>query len=178
MLVNPGKLMLCADGRMWQCYPVICAWMADYCENIHLDSIKQPHCPECEAAKLSFGEGNSSSWQLSEYRLYFQKMILMTHGDETERCESRKYLEDRLVGTSAGVFWNMKCISPATIMVPDILHTVYPSMLKHLMDWVTTFPKQHSRINKFNELWVMIPPYPGFTRFNKPYRQVTEWSGK
>jgi len=51
---NTGKLMLCADGRMQQCYPVICAWMADYFEIIHLHSIKQPHCPGCEAPKSSF----------------------------------------------------------------------------------------------------------------------------
>jgi len=36
VLFNTGKLMLCADGWMWQCYPVICLWMADYFENIHL----------------------------------------------------------------------------------------------------------------------------------------------
>ena len=76
--------MLCTDGWMWQCYPVICAWMADYFENIHLHSIKQPHCPVCEEPKLSFGEGNSSSWRLRDYRLYFKIMILATQGDETE----------------------------------------------------------------------------------------------
>ena len=177
-LFNTGKLMLCADGRMRQCYPVICAWTADYFENIHLHSIKQPHCPVCEAPKSSFGEGNSSSWQLRDYRLYFQKMILATQGDETERWEARQYLEDRAVGTSEGVFWNMKCISPTTIIVPDILHTIYLGMLKHLMDWVTSFLEQHSRIDKFNQLWAMMPPYPGFARFNKPYSQVTQWSGK
>jgi len=36
MFFNTGKLMLCADGRMWQCYPVICALMAEYFENIQL----------------------------------------------------------------------------------------------------------------------------------------------
>jgi hypothetical protein len=35
-LFNTGKLMLCAHGRMRQCYPVICAWPADYFENMHL----------------------------------------------------------------------------------------------------------------------------------------------
>jgi hypothetical protein len=77
-LFNTGKLMLCADSRMRQCYPVICAWMADYFENIPLHSIKQSHCPVCEAPKLSFGEWNSLSWQLRDYWLYFQKMILTT----------------------------------------------------------------------------------------------------
>jgi len=61
--------MLCADGRMRQCYHVICAWTADYFENIHLHSIKQPYYPACEAPKLLFGEGNSLLWQLKDYRL-------------------------------------------------------------------------------------------------------------
>jgi hypothetical protein len=61
-------------------------------------------------------------------------MILATLGDEMERQEARQYLEDGAVGTSEGVFWNMKCISPTTIIVSDILHTVYLSMRKHLID--------------------------------------------
>jgi hypothetical protein len=105
-------------------------------------------------------------------------MILATQGDETERREARQYLEDRAVGTSEGIFWNMKCISPTTIIIPDILHTVYLGMLKHLMDSVTSFLKQHSRINKSNHLRVKMPPYPGFARFNKPYSQVTQWRRK
>jgi len=72
----------------------------------------------------------------------------------------------------------MKCISPTTIIVPDILHSVYLSMLQHLMDWVLSFLEQHSRMITLNLLWAMMPPYPGFARFNKPYSQVTQWSGK
>jgi hypothetical protein len=95
-------------------------------------------------------------------------MILATQGDKTERQEPRQYLEDQGFGTSEGVFWNMKCISPTTIIIPNILHTVSRGMLKHLMEGVTSFLKHHSRIDKFNQLWVMMPPYPGFARFNKP----------
>jgi len=72
----------------------------------------------------------------------------------------------------------MKCISPTTIITPEILHTVYLGMLKYLMDWVMSFPEQHSRIDKINQLWAMMRPYPGFARFNKPYSQVMQWSGK
>jgi len=79
-------------------------------------------------------------------------------GDELERQEARQYLEDRVVGTSEGVFWNMQCISPTTIIIPNILHSIYLGVLKHLMEWVTSFLEQHSRINKFNQLWVMMPP--------------------
>jgi hypothetical protein len=86
--------MLCADGRMGQCYPVICACKADYFKNIHLDSILQPYLPVWESPKFSFGEGNSWSSQLSDYGQYFQKMILPTEGDGMERLEARQYLDD------------------------------------------------------------------------------------
>jgi hypothetical protein len=106
------------------------------------------------------------------------KMILATLGDETGRWEARQYLKDHLVGTSEGVIWNMTCISPTTIIIPDVLHTIYLSIVKHLIDWVTSFLEQHSRICKFNQLWAMMPPYSGFARFNKPYSKVRQWSGK
>jgi len=79
-------------------------------------------------------------------------------GDEMERQEARQYLEDRVVGTSEGIFWNMQCISLTTIIIPNILHSIYLGVLKHLMEWVTSFLEQHSRNNKFNQLWVMMPP--------------------
>jgi len=106
-LLDIWKLMHCVDSYMWQCHPVICAWMADYAKNIKLHSIKQPHCLVWEATKLSFGEGNSSLWQLRDYQLYFQNMILPTQGDETVIWEPRQYLDDRAVGTTEIIFWNM-----------------------------------------------------------------------
>jgi hypothetical protein len=127
-----------------------------------LHSIKRPHCHVCEAPKLSIAERNSLSWQLRDYRLYFQKMILVTQGDEMGRREARHYVDNQALQSSEGVIWNLKCISLTTIIVPDIHHPVYFSMLKHSMDWVTSFFKQHSRIDKFNQLWAMMPPYPGF----------------
>jgi hypothetical protein len=87
-------------------------------------------------------------------------MIPTTQGDEMERQKARQYLEYQAVGISEGRITYMKCISPATIIVPDILLTVYPHILKHLMDWITSFLEQHSRIGKFNQLWGMMTPYP------------------
>jgi hypothetical protein len=40
------------------------------------------------------------------------------------------------------------------------------------------FLKQHSRIAKINQLLAMMPPYPGFAQFDKPYNQVTQWNQK
>jgi len=163
---------------MQQWNPVICAWMADFFENIHLHSIKQPHSSPCKALKSSFGEGNSSLRQAKDYWLYYWMIILTSEGDEIERWKTRQYQEDWAVAILEGIFWIMKCISQATIMVPDTVHTVYHCIIKHLMDWIMCLLQHHSRIDKFNQHWVMIPPYPGFARLSKPYSQGTQWSGK
>jgi len=65
-----------------------------------------------------------------------------------------------------------------TIIIPHILNTIYLGMLKTLTDCVMFFLEQHSRIEKINQLWAMMPPYPGFVQFDKQYSQVMQWSGK
>jgi len=169
--------MLCANSRIRWCYPVICAWTADYFENIHFHLIKEPYCPVCEALQSSSGEGNSSLWQLRDDWLSFQKTILATQGDGMERRKARQYMEDRAVRTLEDIFWIMECISQTTIVIPDILHTLYHGMLQLLMDWVTSFLEQNPLINKLYQLWAMMALYPGFAGFNKPYSMVMQWSG-
>jgi len=170
--------MRCADSQMRQWYPIICVWTDDYFEKINLQWIMQLYCPVYEAPELSLGEGNSSSWQFGDYRLSFQKMILATQGNETDRLGARQYLDDWAVATAEDILCNMVCISPTTIIIPDILLMVYLGMLKHFIDWVTSFLKQHFRIDNINQLLAMMSSYPGIARFNKPYSQVTQWSGK
>jgi hypothetical protein len=76
------------------------------------------------------------------------------------------------------MFRIMKCISPTTIIILDMLHPIYLSMLNHLMYRVMSFLEQCSRIDKVNPLCAIMPPYPGFAQFTKLYSQVTERSGK
>jgi len=65
-------------------------------------------------------------------------MILVTQGDETARWQARQYLEDRAVGTSEGIFWNMKISFAITDIIPDILYTLYLSMLQNVMGLKTS----------------------------------------
>jgi hypothetical protein len=87
---NLGKVTLCGDGQIQLCYPVIGALMADYFKIIQLYSNKQPYCAVCEAPESSFGEANSSSWQLRDCRLHFQKITHKTLADEMQRREARQ----------------------------------------------------------------------------------------
>jgi len=172
---HTAKLLLGTDNRNGQCYHAISAWMADYFEKIHLHSLKQPYNPVCKTLKSSFGEEKSLLWQLRDYWRYFWKMILLTLGDAMDRHEAWQYLEARAVQIWDCIFFNIQCISPMLIIVPDILHTIYLCMLKYFMAWVTSFHQQHSRIDKFNQFWAMMPPYPGFAEFSKCCGKVTQW---
>jgi hypothetical protein len=55
---------------------------------------------------------------------------------------------------------------------PDLLHTMYLGMLKHVMDWIQPFLKRHGRLNKFDDAWISVPPYPGLVQPKKAYRYV------
>jgi len=65
-----------------------------------------------------------------------------------------------------------------TIIIPDIRHTIYLHILKYLIDWVTSVLKLPSRIDKSNQPWAMMPPYPGLAQFIKPSSQAAQWSGE
>jgi hypothetical protein len=105
-------------------------------------------------------------------------MLLVTQGDKEVEQEAQRYLDDWAVRISERVFVNIDDISPTTIIVSDILHTIHLGMLKPLVDCVMSFLEQHSRIDKWNQLKVMMPPLCGFAWFNKPYSTVTQWSGR
>jgi len=129
-----AKLMLLADSRMWQYYPVIFALMADHFKIIHLHSIQQPHWSVCEALKLSFGEANSSSWQLGDYWLYIKKIIRLTQGGKTERGESRHKLRiERLEPqkVSSGI-----CNASLWLLILYAIFVI-PSILECLSNWWT-----------------------------------------
>jgi hypothetical protein len=57
--------------------------------------------------------------------LYIHILILTTQAHETQRQEATYNLQDLSVRITEGVFWDMKCISRTTIILPELLHTIY-----------------------------------------------------
>src|SRR5437660_2811415 len=72
----------------------------------------------------------------------------------------------------------MECVSAPNLYKPDLLHTVYLGLFKHMMHWVQGFFKKHARLQAFDDAWKVLPPHPGFFIPNKAYREVTQWQGK
>jgi hypothetical protein len=60
--------LLCVDGRIRQCYPVIWAWTADYFENIHFQSSSPiTRCAKHQNRHLEKGIHPCRNWDAISY---------------------------------------------------------------------------------------------------------------
>jgi hypothetical protein len=82
------------------------------------------------------------------------------------------------VKTLFNAFWGMPRVNPYDLNKPDILHNIYLGMLKHMMEWVQGFLKNHYRLEEFDKGWASIEPYPGLAVPNKAYRATTNGKGR
>jgi hypothetical protein len=127
-----------------------------------------------------FGSAGSSPAPWGNFADCFLKLITVTDTDVTRstRDAALQYLDDRGVRQTEGVFWELKSLDWVSLLVPDVLYTIYLGILKHLMEWVIPFFEHHNRMDRFNQIWHQMSPYLGFTPFTKPYNAVTQWQGK
>jgi hypothetical protein len=98
--------------------------------------------------------------------------------DKQDRNEAADYLDSLGVRLTEEVFWSQKSTRLATAGAPEILHTVYPGVLQHMMSWIVSFLKEHKRMDRFDAIWMGVPAYPDFLKFNKTYAVVSQWTGK
>jgi len=161
----------CSDGKVRRCFPIFSAWIADHIENVALHGIKSNVCPQCEVLPGELGT-DANSHRARDYARY-------------ERCEresasddSRTMFETLGIDLEKNVFPGLHRVSAPGLHKPDLLHTVYLGLFKHLMDWISGFLKKHSRLQAFDDIWKALPPYPRFCVPKKAYREVTQWQGK
>jgi len=82
------------------------------------------------------------------------------------------------LGIGQNIFHRLERVSASDLYKPDMLHTLYLRLFKHMMDWIKGFLKKHGRLQAFDDIWKVLPPYPGFLVHKKSYREVKQWQGK
>jgi hypothetical protein len=182
-LVEPGKngvTLDCADGQRRHCFPILCAWIADHMEHVLLQNLKNNACPQCEVPLKRLGDpprepGEVTPYSSRNHRRYQQ---LAKEYQDTGNEKLVEKLAEKGVKSLINAFWILPRIDPSQLPKPDLLHTVYLGILKHLMEWVQDFLKKHDRLNSFDEVWSAMGSYPGFTVPKKAYREVSQWQGK
>jgi hypothetical protein len=51
-------------------------------------------------------------------------------------------------------------------------------MLDPLQKWIVLYMKTHAQLDKYNAIWLSVPPYQDLTPNNRSYEEVSEWNGK
>jgi len=170
-----GVKITCGDGNVRLCFPRLAAWIADHMENVTLHGIVQNRCPACEEDVERLGEVvelPAKARDYSEYRRMYYRYI---EGDE----DAGEELRDLGVKLAPGIFWELSHVVQVDLYKPDILHVIYLGIFQtHLMKWVVGFLKKHKRLDSFDKIWMLLPPYPGFSPPNKEYSRVSQWQGK
>ena len=76
------------------------------------------------------------------------------------------------------VFQGLVRVSKPELHKPDMLHTIYLGLFKHMLDWIHGFLQEHARQQAFDDAWKALPPYPGFFVHKKSNWEVRKWQGK
>ena len=87
-------------------------------------------------------------------------------------------LDSLRINMGPGVSHRLYRVSAPDLHVPDLLHTIYLRLFKHMMDWIQGFLKKHGRLQAFDDAWKTLLPSPGFFVPKKAYREFTHWQGK
>jgi hypothetical protein len=175
-----GKFIKCPDGAVRKCFPRVCAWIADHAENVVLHSVKTTACVVCEVPRTSFGDLIHPPCVYPRLRKGSDYLKLLLEYETQDDGASLDALKAVDVKAIEGCFWALdgKGVCLETLPRPDMLHTVYLGILKHLMEWLTKFLEAHSRLHLFNQIWKLAGDYPGHISFNKEYSATSQWTGR
>src|SRR5258706_2335323 len=163
-----GYEMICADEQIRLCFPRLSAWLGDHMELATIHSIASNRCPVCVAPTNDLGEIPDTPYEPRPTEHY---IAAYNNSDIASlRSDGVKNISNAL--------WQVSEINPPSLVRADMLHTIHLGIMKHLMEWLQDFLKLHGQLNVFDQIWMQLPPYPGFTQPKKSYRSVTQWQGK
>lgn len=162
-----GTLAQCADGKGRLIFPRLCSWVADYPEHIAIANLAYMRCFWCECPKSEFGKHSKEIFPRRDHVEY----RALLDSEDTDA------LNIRGVGISFNPLWDTG-VSVSQLPQPDILHTLLLGIFVHLMQWIHSLLRKHSRLDRFNASWLTVPSYLDMTGPKKQYEEISQWSGK
>jgi len=144
-------------------------------ENVTLHGSKSNACPTREVPAGELGS-NFKNYRARDYTRYER------YGYENRFPGSKSdgtHIKFRGLGINLGqkVFHGLHRVSAPDLDTPDMLHTVYLGLFKHMMDWIQAILKKHGPLQAFDNVWKALSPYPGLLVPKKAYPKVAQWQG-
>ena len=121
-------------------------WIADSMENVSLHEIKSNACPKCEVPPEELGSG-ANDLRPRDYARYERYEYENPALDSETHDAARARYTNATHGIKRwqNVFQALARVSRPDLHKPDMLHTIYLGLLKHMMDWIQGFLKKHAR---------------------------------
>ena len=167
--------MDCADGKTRLGFPILSAWIADHAEHPILNGISTKSSPQCEVPATELGLDPRNIYEPRNYAHYAQKT---GEYEQTQNTHIADYFHPIGMKIDQNVFFGLYQVNPANLHKPDLLHSIYLGLFKHMMKWIEGFLKKHKPQQVFDDNWNVLPPYPGFNVPKKAYEEVTQWQDK
>jgi len=150
-----------ADSKIRRFFTIMSGGIADHMGNLTLNRIKSNPCPKCEVPsdELESQAGHHRARDDAKYERY-------KHENPSLDCEThnaahaRDTNETHRVKRGQHVFLGLVRVSTPALLKPDMLHTIYLGLFKHMIDWIPGFLKKHAAEQAFDDTWKALPPYP------------------
>ena len=138
----------CVNGKVQRCFPLLATWIANHIENVVLHEIKSNVCPRCEVPAVELVT-NMKVYPVRDYAIYQHSNYENWIGETDHADITTESLGIRL---GSNVFYGLNQVSPSDLHKPDMLHTDYLGLFKHMMDWIQGFLKKHGRLEAFDKV--------------------------
>ena len=105
-------------------------------ENVALHGVKSNSCPKCKVLPWELGkDAKYSGKYYTEYEYCERENGLQSPGSDSDDADDADVTLDTLrVNMGPGVIQGLYRVSAADLQVPDLLHTIYLRLFKHMMD--------------------------------------------
>jgi len=87
-------------------------------------------------------------YETRDYMLYREKAL---RHEPAEAASIAEYFQRLGVKIGNNVFTRVDRVSPGDLHKLDLLHNIYLSLFKHMMEWVEGFLKKHKRQQAFDD---------------------------
>ena len=154
-VAREGVNIDCANGTVHRGFPVLSAWIADHMENVAPHGVKSNSSPKCKLLPWVLGnDAKYSARDYTEYEYCKRENGLQSSGSDLDDADGDDVTFDTLkINMGPGVFHRLYQVSAPDLHVPDLLHTIYLGLFKHMIDWIQVFLRQDGRLQAFDDAW-------------------------
>ena len=130
-----------ADSKVRKCFPISSAWIADHMEYMALHGVKSNSGAKCKVLPWELAnDGMYSARYYTEYEYCERENRFQSprsDSDNAENTEKADLTFDTLrIDMGPGVFHGLSRVLAPDLHVPDLLHTIYLGLFKHMMHWI------------------------------------------